>query len=69
MQSTFFEQSARFGTRESEILRKLKRMTLLVGLVGSDGIVLAADKNVIDLADSGDEFHQMIWAGKSSIPM
>ncbi|MGA2182815.1 MAG: hypothetical protein ABSH47_07275 [Bryobacteraceae bacterium] len=40
--------------RNIELEQKLKRMTLLVGAMGSDGIILAADKLTIDLSTAED---------------
>jgi hypothetical protein len=40
----------------SELQRKLRRMTILVGMVGSDGIVLAADRRMVQPAQHENEF-------------
>src|SRR5258708_36961919 len=36
--------------------RKLRRMTILVGMIGSDGIVLAADQRLTQNAEDEKEF-------------
>ncbi len=48
----------------SWILRKINGMTLLVGMVGVDGIVLAADQRMSDSATKETEFDDFIHGCK-----
>jgi hypothetical protein len=41
---------------QSDLLRKLKRMTILVGMVGSDGMILAADQARVRPASDMNQF-------------
>jgi hypothetical protein len=45
----------------NHVRQKLKRMTILVGIVGSDGIILAADRRMIRPAQNEHEFDD--WFG------
>jgi hypothetical protein len=42
----------------SDLERKLRRMTILVGMVGSDGIILAADQRLTQPAQDEKQFDQ-----------
>jgi 20S proteasome alpha/beta subunit len=47
-----------------DVLEKLRRMTLIVGAIGKNGIVLAADRNAINFAPMESEIDEMVDVGK-----
>ena len=54
MQGYAIEQLAR--ARHEPLRRKLKRMTILVGIIGSDGMILAADQCMVTQAQKETDF-------------
>jgi 20S proteasome alpha/beta subunit len=47
-----------------ETLRKMRRMTLIVGAVGKDGIVLAADINAVEFSETDGIFDDVMGIAK-----
>ena len=48
----------------AEISRKLRRMTILVGMIGSDGIILAADQCMVTPAQKETDFDDRVGIRK-----
>jgi 20S proteasome alpha/beta subunit len=67
-------RNPQIDTPPDPLVRKMNSMTILVGMVGSDGIIIAADKKAVQSGDSRlvaeintDEKHKAVfaWAGDS----
>lgn len=64
MQLARLEPGSRPTLQDIELARKLNRMTLLAGLVGSDGMILAADNRWVEFARDNTEFNNLMGGPK-----